>query len=316
MSVSSQREKRRRNQAKSPEAGQVAGPESRQDGWSRGTGGAEGGAEPRAGRSRGTAGAADRREKDVAPEGRAGASQMVGLRLQSLVPVNFCSRPSAPPFPQLRPPPVGPATCPGSSLVAWLRRRFRPWGPTDMAAATTALSFSFASSSSSALLRPGLAPLRRWRALTGPAPRAACSASSSPCSADRYAAPIGAFFPRSFFLLLLLGPLTPRREARAALGGRKGHERPEGAAGSAPLGIGLGGGWPRIPDEFGGSSRENGGVFPEQCISCFCSVLLVSVFCSCAKGRCSCHNDFPEVFVWCVWDVENPVVMLHVILGF
>ncbi|XP_064507390.1 bifunctional methylenetetrahydrofolate dehydrogenase/cyclohydrolase 2, mitochondrial isoform X1 [Pseudopipra pipra] len=51
-----------------------------------------------------------------------------------------------------------------------------------MAAATTA--FSFASSSSSALLRPGLAPLRRWRALTGPAPRAACSASSSPCSAD------------------------------------------------------------------------------------------------------------------------------------
>ncbi|XP_051650483.1 bifunctional methylenetetrahydrofolate dehydrogenase/cyclohydrolase 2, mitochondrial-like isoform X3 [Manacus candei] len=53
-----------------------------------------------------------------------------------------------------------------------------------MAAATTAFSFSFASSSSSALLRPGLAPLRRWRALTGPAPRAACSASSSPCSAD------------------------------------------------------------------------------------------------------------------------------------
>ncbi|XP_039243158.1 probable bifunctional methylenetetrahydrofolate dehydrogenase/cyclohydrolase 2 isoform X1 [Pipra filicauda] len=108
---------------------------------------------------------------------------MVGLRLQSLVPVNFCSRPSAPPVTQLRPPPSVPL-CPGSSLVAWLRRRFRPWGPTDMAAATTAFSFSFASSSSSALLRPGLAPLRRWRALTGPAPRAACSASSSPCSAD------------------------------------------------------------------------------------------------------------------------------------
>ncbi|KAM9236361.1 bifunctional methylenetetrahydrofolate dehydrogenase/cyclohydrolase 2, mitochondrial [Leptosomus discolor] len=39
------------------------------------------------------------------------------------------------------------------------------------------------SSSSSSVLRPGLAPLRRWRALSRPAPRAACSTSSSPRSA-------------------------------------------------------------------------------------------------------------------------------------
>ncbi|XP_071600304.1 bifunctional methylenetetrahydrofolate dehydrogenase/cyclohydrolase 2, mitochondrial isoform X1 [Heliangelus exortis] len=38
-------------------------------------------------------------------------------------------------------------------------------------------------SSSSSVLRPGLAPLRRWRALSLPAPRAACSTSSSPRSA-------------------------------------------------------------------------------------------------------------------------------------
>ncbi|XP_053832319.1 bifunctional methylenetetrahydrofolate dehydrogenase/cyclohydrolase 2, mitochondrial-like isoform X1 [Vidua macroura] len=45
-----------------------------------------------------------------------------------------------------------------------------------MAAATTAFSLSSASSSSAALLRPGWAPLRRWRTLTR-------SASSSPRSA-------------------------------------------------------------------------------------------------------------------------------------
>ncbi|KAM9661644.1 bifunctional methylenetetrahydrofolate dehydrogenase/cyclohydrolase 2, mitochondrial isoform 4-T6 [Morphnus guianensis] len=49
-----------------------------------------------------------------------------------------------------------------------------------MAAAT---AFSFFSSSSSSVLRPGLAPLRRWRALSPPAPRAAYGTSSSPRSA-------------------------------------------------------------------------------------------------------------------------------------
>ncbi|KAM6077155.1 bifunctional methylenetetrahydrofolate dehydrogenase/cyclohydrolase 2, mitochondrial-like isoform 1-T1 [Chlamydotis macqueenii] len=44
-----------------------------------------------------------------------------------------------------------------------------------MAAAAGAFS-----SSSSSALRPGLAPLRRWRALSRPAPQAACSTSSSP----------------------------------------------------------------------------------------------------------------------------------------
>ncbi|XP_027763939.1 bifunctional protein FolD 4, chloroplastic-like [Empidonax traillii] len=127
------------------------------------------------------------------PEGRAGSSQMVprsrtsfavfGFR-ELLFPSLSTALPSALPVPQLRPAPAGPLFAPSPPLVAWLRRRFRPWGPTDMAAATTAFSFSFASSSSSALLRPGWAPLRRWRALTGPAPRAACSASSFPRSAD------------------------------------------------------------------------------------------------------------------------------------
>ncbi|XP_059682746.1 bifunctional methylenetetrahydrofolate dehydrogenase/cyclohydrolase 2, mitochondrial isoform X2 [Gavia stellata] len=45
-----------------------------------------------------------------------------------------------------------------------------------------AIAFSFSSSSAS-LLRPRLAPLRRWRALSRPAPRAASSTSSSPRSA-------------------------------------------------------------------------------------------------------------------------------------
>ncbi|XP_057237788.1 bifunctional methylenetetrahydrofolate dehydrogenase/cyclohydrolase 2, mitochondrial isoform X3 [Malurus melanocephalus] len=69
-----------------------------------------------------------------------------------------------------------------------------------MAAATTAFSFSFSSASSSSvsLLRPGWAPLRRWRTLTR-------NISSSPRSAARYLAPIGSF-PSSFssFLLLIL----------------------------------------------------------------------------------------------------------------
>ncbi|XP_075357470.1 bifunctional methylenetetrahydrofolate dehydrogenase/cyclohydrolase 2, mitochondrial-like isoform X3 [Mycteria americana] len=42
------------------------------------------------------------------------------------------------------------------------------------------------SSSSSSVLRPGLAPLRRWRALSRPAPRVAYSTSSSPRSAARF----------------------------------------------------------------------------------------------------------------------------------
>lgn len=71
-----------------------------------------------------------------------------------------------------------------------------PSGGTDMAAAT-----AFTSSSA---LRPGLAPLRRWRALSCPAPLAAYSTSSSPCRAARYVAPLGAFsfsrLPPSFLL--------------------------------------------------------------------------------------------------------------------
>ncbi|XP_040982510.1 probable bifunctional methylenetetrahydrofolate dehydrogenase/cyclohydrolase 2 isoform X7 [Aquila chrysaetos chrysaetos] len=47
-------------------------------------------------------------------------------------------------------------------------------------AAATAFFFS---SFSSSVLRPGLAPLRRWRALSRPAPRAAYGTSSSPRSA-------------------------------------------------------------------------------------------------------------------------------------
>ncbi|XP_042652269.1 probable bifunctional methylenetetrahydrofolate dehydrogenase/cyclohydrolase 2 isoform X5 [Tyto alba] len=48
-------------------------------------------------------------------------------------------------------------------------------------AAVAATAFSYSSSSS--VLRPALAPLRRWRALSRPPPRAAYSTSSSPRSA-------------------------------------------------------------------------------------------------------------------------------------
>ncbi|XP_075006554.1 bifunctional methylenetetrahydrofolate dehydrogenase/cyclohydrolase 2, mitochondrial isoform X3 [Calonectris borealis] len=53
-------------------------------------------------------------------------------------------------------------------------------------AAATACAFSFSSS----VLRPGLAPLRRWRALSRPAPRAAYSTSSSPRSAASHEATV------------------------------------------------------------------------------------------------------------------------------
>ncbi|XP_037991282.1 probable bifunctional methylenetetrahydrofolate dehydrogenase/cyclohydrolase 2 isoform X3 [Motacilla alba alba] len=77
--------------------------------------------------------------------------------------------------------------------VAWLRRRFRPWGPTEMAAATTALSLSSVSSvssSSAALLRPGWAPLRRWRTLarsTSSFPRSAASDEATVISGTKLA---------------------------------------------------------------------------------------------------------------------------------
>ncbi|KAM6072026.1 uncharacterized protein LJ206_010307 isoform 7-T7 [Theristicus caerulescens] len=94
-------------------------------------------------------------------------------------PPFLSGRPAAPPGPQQRAPPrrgPGPATYPGSSPRRLVAAVFPSVG-TDMAAAATAFS------SSSSVLRPGLAPLRRWRTLLRPAPRAASSTSSSPRSA-------------------------------------------------------------------------------------------------------------------------------------
>lgn len=108
-------------------------------------------------------------------------------------------RPAPPPVPQQRAPPrrgPGPATCPGSSFRRLVAAAL-PSAGSDMAAAT---AFSFFSSFSSSVLRPGLAPLRRWRALSRPAPRAAYGTSSSPRSAARYATPHrwGFLHPHSF----------------------------------------------------------------------------------------------------------------------
>lgn len=122
----------------------------------------------------------------------------------------------APPAPPAVP---VPAVAPPPPLPGWLRRRFRPWGPVEMAAATTA--FSSASSSSAALLRPGWAPLRRWRALTR-------NTSSSPRSAARYLAPVASFH----------SPPSSSSSSSSShpswCGGSEGREMPEGSAGSGP----------------------------------------------------------------------------------
>lgn len=183
------------------------------------------------------------------------------LRLDvPVTPTGGSSWPSASPLPQLLPPlssarprappaltavPV-PAEAPRPPLVAWLRRHFRPWAPTEMAAASTA--FSSASSSSAALLRPGWAPLRRWRAL-------ARSTSSSPRSAARYLAPIGSFSSSfsSFQLLILCLILYPPWR-----GAPKDAKLLRDQRARVPL-IALRGGCPWIPAEFRGSSRGNGG---------------------------------------------------------
>lgn len=81
----------------------------------------------------------------------------------------------------------GPATCPSSSPRRSVAAAFPSVG-TDMAAAAAAAVFS------SSVLRPGLAPLRPWRALSHGALRPAYSTSSSPRSAARYAAPLGGIF--------------------------------------------------------------------------------------------------------------------------
>ncbi|XP_074444046.1 bifunctional methylenetetrahydrofolate dehydrogenase/cyclohydrolase 2, mitochondrial isoform X3 [Larus michahellis] len=70
----------------------------------------------------------------------------------------------------------GPATCPSSSPRRSVAAAFPSVG-TDMAAAAAAAVFS------SSVLRPGLAPLRPWRALSHGALRPAYSTSSSPRSA-------------------------------------------------------------------------------------------------------------------------------------
>uniref|UniRef100_A0A8D2M716 methenyltetrahydrofolate cyclohydrolase n=2 Tax=Passeriformes TaxID=9126 RepID=A0A8D2M716_ZONAL len=100
-------------------------------------------------------------------------------------------------IPQLQPSPAPPALAAvpvpavAPPAVAWLRRRFRRWGPAEMAAAgATALSLSSASSSSAALLRPGWVPLRRWRTLARSAssfPRSAASDEAAVISGTRLA---------------------------------------------------------------------------------------------------------------------------------
>lgn len=122
---------------------------------------------------------------------------------------------------QLRPPlsnAPGPATCPGSSPRRLVAAPLSCVG-TDMAAATAFFS--------SSVLRPGLAPPRRWRALSRLAPRTAYSTSSSPRRAARYAAPVGA----SSSSLPLPSPLPP---PPARCGGEPSRERRAGRPPRAP----------------------------------------------------------------------------------